>query len=122
VTAEPVGGAWDWHTMTWQRRKIKGVEPFSREIKRLREIECLTQQEVADKIGIAKTYVCALEYARSLPSWLVIRRLADALHADADELAALAGVVPDDVRRLICERPELAKMVRQAALKFAGVQ
>jgi len=103
--------------MTWQRRKIKGVEPFSREIKRLREIECLTQQEVADKIGIAKTYVCALEYARSLPSWLVIRRLADALHADADELAALAGVVPDDVRRLMCERPALAKMLRQAALQ-----
>jgi hypothetical protein len=25
--------------------------------------------------------------------------------------------VPDDVRRLMCERPELAKMVRQAALQ-----
>ena len=103
-------------------RQIRGLERFAREIKRLRKIECMTQQEVADKCGIAKTYVCALEYARSLPNWVVIRRLADALQADADELAALAGVVPDDVRRLMCERPELAKMVRQAALKFAEVQ
>lgn len=98
-------------------RQIRGLERFASEIKRLRKIECLTQQEVADKCGIAKTYVCALEYARSVPNWVVIRRLADALHADADELAALAGVVPDDVRRLICERPGLAKMVRQAALQ-----
>ena len=114
MAVEPVGGVGDWWcAVTWHRRRIKGIEPFAVEIKRLREIECLTQQEVADKIGIAKTYVCALEYARSLPSWVVIRRLAEALHADADELAALAGVVPDDVRRMICERPELAKMVRR---------
>ena len=98
-------------------QQIRGLERFAREIKRLRQIECLTQQEVADKCGIAKTYVCALEYARSLPNWVVIRRLADALQADADELAALAGVVPDDVRRLMCERPALAKMLRQAALQ-----
>jgi len=98
-------------------QQIRGLERFAREIKRLRQIECLTQQEVADKCGIAKTYVCALEYARSLPNWVVIRRLADALQADADELASLAGVVPDDVRRLMCERPALAKMLRQAALQ-----
>ena len=98
-------------------RQIRGLERFAREIKRLRQIECLTQQEVADKCGIAKTYVCALEYARSLPNWVVIRRLADALCVDADELAALAGVVPDDVRRLMCERPGLAKMVRKAVLQ-----
>lgn len=98
-------------------RQIRGLERFAREIKRLQQIQRLTQQEVADKCGITRPYVCMLEYARSLPNWVVIRRLAGALCVDADELAALAGVVPDDVRRLICERPELAKMVRQAALQ-----
>ena len=103
-------------------RKLKGMTAFSQRILTLRINRGLSQQDVADYCGVSKSLIRFLERERNRPNWLVMKRLACLFQIDADDLAALAGVVPDDVRRLICERPGLAKMVRQAALKFAGVQ
>jgi transcriptional regulator with XRE-family HTH domain len=96
-------------------RRLKGLMEFSERILSLRIELGLSQQDVANYCGASKTLIRFLERERNRPTWLMIRRLADLYDIDADELAALAGVVPDDVRRLICQRPELAKLVRSVA-------
>jgi transcriptional regulator with XRE-family HTH domain len=96
-------------------RRLKGLTAFSERILSLRNERGLSQQDVADYCGASKTLIRFLERERNRPNWMMIRRLADLYDIDADELAALAGVVPDDVRRLMCERPELAKLVRSVA-------
>jgi transcriptional regulator with XRE-family HTH domain len=96
-------------------RKLKGLAAFSERLLTLRIERGLSQQDVADYCGVSKTLVRFLERERTRPQWPTMKRLADLYDIDADELAALAGVVPDDVRRLICQRPELAKLVRSVA-------
>lgn len=100
-----------------RQRTVLGMERFRERLRELRTRREMTQQQVADACGMSKTYVHELECGRRKPSWLVLRRLAEALGDDVDDLACLANCVPDDVRRMICNRPELARLVRRMSLK-----
>jgi transcriptional regulator with XRE-family HTH domain len=52
---------------------------IGRKLRELREERHLTQQEMAGKAGVPRTYISRIENARLLPGPVMLRRIADAL-------------------------------------------
>lgn len=89
-------------------------ESFGGTIKRLRRERDLTQRAVAEKLEIDVTYLSKLENGRGeMPSEKLIRQLAGLLGADAEELLALAGRVPSEIRELALADVEFARFLRK---------
>jgi len=78
----------------------------------------LTLRDVASKVGGNFTYLSKIENGRldfsDYPSAKLIRKLANALGGDTDELLLLAEKVPDEIRRRVIQRPDAFR--RLAAL------
>lgn len=65
---------------------------FSRRLRRLRKERDLTQQELAERAGLAKDWVWALENKGNiLPMRATLQRLADALGVSVEELEGKHG-------------------------------
>lgn len=83
-------------------------DSFGKRLKELREKAKLSQGELAEKAGISFTYLSKIENGvKPPPSQKVILRLADTLHADADELLASAGRMPSDLISRLTDRETL---------------
>ena len=52
---------------------------IGRKLRELRDYRCLTQQEMAIKAGVPRTYISRIENSRLLPGPVMLRRIADAL-------------------------------------------
>ena len=59
---------------------------IGRKLRELREQRHLTQQEMAGKAGVPRTYISRIENARLLPGPLMLRRIADALAVEILDL------------------------------------
>lgn len=83
---------------------------FGEKIRQLRKARNLTQQEVADKVGINFTYLSKIENdkieATDFPSEDTIKKLAKALKGDAEELLLMAKKIPDQIKKRVIERPD----------------
>lgn len=55
-------------------------------IRKKREEYDLNQQELAERIGIAKSNLCAIEKGLKIPSLMVTIMIADTFHCSVDEL------------------------------------
>jgi transcriptional regulator with XRE-family HTH domain len=89
-------------------------ESFGETIKRHRRDLGLTQRQVAEKLGIDVTYLSKLENGRGeAPSEKLARELATELRADPEELLALAGRVPTEIRELAQDDVEFARFLRR---------
>ena len=55
-------------------------------LRRYRDLAELSQQELADSIGVSKGFISALEGGRSVPSFDRLLQLAEALHVRPGEL------------------------------------
>jgi transcriptional regulator with XRE-family HTH domain len=62
---------------------------IGRKLRELREEQNLTQQEMAEKAGVPRTYISRIENARLLPGPVMLHRIADAL------LVAIQELLPD---------------------------
>jgi HTH-type transcriptional regulator, competence development regulator len=109
------------------------MQTFGQAIRELRRAKGLTQRVVAAAVGIDFTYLSKLENDRGEPpSERLVRDLAEVLEADAEELQALAGRIPGELRERAqadvnfarflrrlpnLDQPELEKIYRQANLK-----
>ena len=92
----------------------RGDESFGRRIQELRRSRGMTQRQLADRLGIDFTYLSKLENSRGEPpSDQTVRRLAQELEADAENLLALAGKIPADVRAKAAEDPDFALLLRR---------
>jgi putative transcriptional regulator len=69
---------------------------FGLRLKELRTAAGLTQPELADKAGIAKSSLANLEQGRYAPTWAIVQKLAAALGVDCMAFAthAAASAVP----------------------------
>lgn len=63
---------------------------FGSAIRRHRELIRLSQEELADRAGLDRTYVSGVERGRRNPTLEVLQRLSDALGADLDVIFATA--------------------------------
>ena len=81
--------------------------------RRRRELE-LTQRGVAAKLGIDFTYLSKLENDRGEPPGEdTVRNLAEVLDDDAEELLALAGKVPTELRSRAQNDVQFARFLRR---------
>jgi transcriptional regulator with XRE-family HTH domain len=84
---------------------------------RLRELRLqngFNQRDLAEKVGIDFTYLSKIENDKmSPPSQETIRKLAEELEVDLDELLILANRVPDDVKEVITKSREHPAFLRE---------
>lgn len=86
---------------------------FGQRLRDLRRERNLSQRELASQVGIDFTYLSKIEVGRmDPPSEQVIRRIAEALSADADELINLAGKVPKQLKAVLEENPDAVELLR----------
>ena len=92
-------------------------ESFGAKIRALREAQKISLRKFAEKVDISPTYLSKIERDEfPPPAEDVVRKFADALNQDHDELLALAGRVSSDLPKIIRERPrELATFLRTAS-------
>lgn len=86
---------------------------FGGRIQQLRRDRKLTQRAVAEKLHIDFTYLSKLENGRGEPPGEeTVRGLAKLYGVDVEELLALAGRVPVELRERAQEDPEFATLLR----------
>jgi len=90
---------------------------FGATIRELREGQQISLRKFADKVGISPTYLSKIERDEfPPPGEETVKKFAEALNQDADELLALAGKVSSDLPAIIQQRPrELASFLRTAS-------
>jgi len=65
-------------------------------------------KRLAPDLGVSYTYLSKIENNRVVPSTDVVNRAARYFDEDSDELLILADQIPEDVRRILRERPREA--------------
>ena len=74
-------------------------------MKRLRKEQKITQRDLAERVKVDFTYISKMENEKlqNYPSEAIIRKIANVLEADADELILLAQKVPSEMRKTIMD-------------------
>ena len=84
---------------------------FGEKVRMLRAQRSMTQQDLADRMGVSVSYISKVENEKlhfgDYPSEKFIHKLASELKANEDELLLLADKVPASIRKRIRQRPEL---------------
>jgi len=101
-------------------------ERFGERIRRKRTEAKLGLRETATKVGISPTYLSRTETAeeKTPPAEEVIRKLADLLNDDFDELMTLAGRISEHVGKVITAdstMPEFLRTVGEKKLSGADL-
>jgi transcriptional regulator with XRE-family HTH domain len=83
---------------------------FGEKIRELRKEKNLSLRALAEAVGVSFTYISKIENEKldfgDYPGEDVIRKLAKALDADADDLMILAQKVPEQIKKRVMERPD----------------
>jgi transcriptional regulator with XRE-family HTH domain len=95
---------------------MAGRRSFGALVRRGREAKEIGLREMAKKIGVSPTYLSKIERdAFDPPAEDKVRKIAEIIGRDADELLALAGRVSSDLTDIIRQRPrEMADFLRAA--------
>jgi transcriptional regulator with XRE-family HTH domain len=94
-------------------------EKLGEHIRRIRKERGLGLRATARDLGITAGYLSRIESdaEKYQPGEDVIRKLADVLGADFDELMRLAGRVAKEVRNQVREDPQMPEFLRQVREK-----
>lgn len=96
---------------------------FGERIKEQRKALGISQRELAESAGIDFTYLSKIENNRmEPPSEGAIRRLSEALRADADELLILADRFPSDLADALKDRDTINALRRSLAGDFGSFE
>src|SRR6516225_3232818 len=95
---------------------MAGRQSFGALVRREREAKEIGLREMAKKIGVSPTYLSKIERGDfDPPAEDKVRKIAEIIGRDADELLALAGRVASDLTEIIRQRPrEMADFLRTA--------
>jgi transcriptional regulator with XRE-family HTH domain len=95
---------------------MAGRKSFGALVRREREAKEIGLREMAKKIGVSPTYLSKIERGDfDPPAEDKVRRIAEIIGHDPDELLALAGRVSTDLTKIIREHPrQLADFLRTA--------
>ena len=95
---------------------MAGRKSFGALVRREREAKEIGLREMAKKIGVSPTYLSKVERDEFPPPVEdKVRKIAEIIDRDADELLALAGRVASDLTDIIRQRPrEMADFLRTA--------
>lgn len=73
---------------------------FANLLKELRKNHCLTQLELARKIGVDFSYISRIEKGK-IPAYKIVTKIAEVLETDVQDLLLVAGYVPKVFETLI---------------------
>jgi transcriptional regulator with XRE-family HTH domain len=95
---------------------MAGRKSFGALVRREREAKEIGLREMAKKIDVSPTYLSKIERDEfPPPAEDKVRKIAEIIGQDADELLALAGRVASDLADIIRQRPrEMADFLRAA--------
>jgi transcriptional regulator with XRE-family HTH domain len=95
----------------------KAKKRFGQFVRDRRTAKGLSLRKFAELVGVSPTYLSQVEKGNCDPPTAErVRRMAEILGENADELTALAGRVPDDLPRLIQKHPtRLPVFIREAS-------
>jgi len=86
---------------------------FGTRIRDLRKQRGMTLRELAERAGIDFTYLSKVENSKiPPPSEQAIIRIAEALHADADELLSLASKIDKSLQEFVIAEPDAPRLLR----------
>jgi HTH-type transcriptional regulator, competence development regulator len=103
---------WKWREKDSSCEMGRTME-FGRRLRELRKQKKISQRDLAVQVAVDFTYLSKIEGGRlAPPSEDVIRRLAQALDADENELINLAGKVPKDLKAVLEESPQAVELLR----------
>ena len=90
------------------------METFGQTVKRLRKAKRITQLELAERIGVDFTYVSKIENDRTVrtPAESTIRKIAEVLDVNVEELILLARRVPQNLQETIVQDPLAVDFLR----------
>ena len=92
------------------------TETFGERIRRKRTEQKIGLRQAAGKVDISPTFLSRVEtnVEKAIPGEKVIKKLADILDDDFDELMALAGRVSVEVSDFVKSDPGMPEFLRQA--------
>lgn len=95
----------------------KKRETFGQYIRRRRMEKQFTLREFARQVGVSPTYMSQVEQdVADPPTAERVRKMAELLDEDPDELIAMAGRLPEDLPEIIQSRAsEMPKLLREAS-------
>jgi len=85
--------------MTILSRFVNLAKHFGQAVRKHREIVRLSQEDLADRANLDRTYVSGIERGRRNPTLDVLQRLSTALGVDLDVLFATAREIGRERRR-----------------------
>ena len=92
-----------------------GRERFGAFVRREREAKGMSLREMAKRIRVSPTFLSKVETEDWKPGEEKVRKIAEVIWCDAEELMALAGRVPSELSDIIKQHPhrhELTALLR----------
>ncbi len=74
---------------------------FGRAVREFRKATGISQEELAERTEIHRTYIGGIERGERNPTWLMITRIAKALGISATQLVQLAEKTLNDSRQTV---------------------
>lgn len=84
---------------------MDGIEPLGRRIKRERLDRSMTQRDLAEEVGVGTPHISKIEAGRESPSDDLLRKIAEVLDCDFDELLLAARRMPPDLMETFASDP-----------------
>ena len=95
-------------------------DKFNENLKNARERKEITQKEMAERIGVAKSTYSLYESGNREPNVQTIKKIADVLEVTADELLGLENdPIPVSYTHLSCPAEELQEFIRRKTLSIS---
>ena len=94
---------------------VRNSEPFGAYIREQREAKGMSLRDLAKAVKVSPTFMSKVETEDWKPKEEKIRKIADVLQVDGDDLVARAGRVPSELAEIIKvhgARPELEALLR----------
>jgi HTH-type transcriptional regulator, competence development regulator len=94
---------------------IKTKKRFGMLVREKRTAKGFSLRKFAEMVGVSPTYLSQVEHSNCDPPTAErVRRMAEILGENADELTALAGRVPDDLPSILQKQPaRMAAFIRE---------
>jgi len=92
-------------------------KPFGKHLREKRTAKGYSLRRFAEMLGVSPTYLSHVEQGKvdSPPTAKLVRRAAELLDENSDELIAMAGRVPEDLPKIIQSQPEAMPELLRAA-------
>ena len=92
--------------MTVSNNEGMETEMIGQRIKRERLAQVMTQRMLAEEVGVGVPHISKIEAGRESPSDALLRKIADVLGCDFDELMLTARRLPQDLMDTLASDPQ----------------